>query len=111
MLAKEADAKPDRNKVAIFFSTTGPEALERYNHFLWEEPPTPEGDNALPSNILIKDLCVDVFKCFQLEFAGEKQVVFSRSQFWERSEGQCFGDYVIEIHTLSQACKFHWYTI
>ena len=53
MLAIEADSKPNRTKIAILLSAIGPDALERYNHFKWDEspndppnsPPVPNDDN------------------------------------------------------------------
>ena len=53
MLAVEADSKPNRTKIAILLSAIGPEALERYNHFKWDDspndppnnPPVPDDDN------------------------------------------------------------------
>ena len=39
MLAREADSKPNRAKIAILLSAIGPDALERYNHFKWDDPP------------------------------------------------------------------------
>ena len=61
MLAIEADSKPNRTKIAILLSTIGPDALERYNHFKWDDspndppnnPPVPDDDkhhgNAQPA--------------------------------------------------------------
>ena len=39
MFAREADSKPNRTKIAILLSATGPDALESYNHFKWDDPP------------------------------------------------------------------------
>ena len=37
MIAREADSKPEKTKIAILLSAIGPEALARYNHFKWGE--------------------------------------------------------------------------
>ena len=131
MLAIETDAKPNRTKIAILLSAIGPDALERYNHFKWDDspndppnnPPVPDDDNqqgnAQPAqnnaaeandnrNVLRSDVYADVVKRFELEFVGEKRVVFARYRFWiyERTEEQHFDDYTTELHTLANACEF-----
>ena len=49
MLAIDADSEPNRTKIAILFGAIGPDALERYNHFKWNDspsnPPVPDNDN------------------------------------------------------------------
>ena len=131
MLAIEADSKPDRTKIAILLSAIGTDALERYNYFKWDDspndppnnPPVPDDDNqqgnAQPAqnnaaqvndnrNVLRSDVYADVVKRFELEFVGEKRVVFARYRFWiyESAEEQHFDDYTTELHTLANACEF-----
>ena len=45
---------------------------------------------------------------FQKEFAGMKRVVFARYQFWDyqRGEAQPFDEFLTQLKTLAQACKF-----
>ena len=50
MLAIKADSKPNRTKIAILLSAIGPDALERYNHFTWDDP-----KNDLPNNPPVPD--------------------------------------------------------
>ena len=101
MLAIEADSKPNRMKMTILLGAIGPDALERYIHFKWDDlpndppnnPPVPDDDNqqgnAQPAqnnaaqandnrNVLRSDVYADVVKRFELEFVGEKRVVFAR---------------------------------
>ena len=129
MLANEADSKPNRTKIAILLGTIGPDALERYNHFKWDDSPNdplnnpPVDDNqegnAQPAqnnaaqandnrNVLRSDVYADVVKRFILEFVGEKRVVFARYRFWiyETAEEQHFDDYTTKLHTLGNACEF-----
>ena len=62
MLAIEADSKPNRTKIAILLSAIGPGALERYNHFKWDNsrndppnnPPVPDDDNNKVTPNLLK---------------------------------------------------------
>ena len=84
-LAIEADSKPNRTKIVILLSAIGPGALERYNHFKWDDspndppnnPPVPDDDNqqgnAQPAqnnaaqandnrNVLKSDVYADVVK-------------------------------------------------
>ena len=91
MLATKADSKSNRRKIAILLSAIGPGALERYNHFKWDDspndpsnnPPVPDDDNqqgnAQPAqnnaaqandnrNVLRSDVYADVVKRFELEF-------------------------------------------
>ncbi|KAK2171247.1 hypothetical protein NP493_1087g00098 [Ridgeia piscesae] len=79
-------------------------ALERYNHFKWDDSPNdppnnvcvPDDDNQQSNpqpaqnnaaqandnrNILRSDVYADVVKRFELEFVGEKRVVFARYRF------------------------------
>ncbi|KAK2161004.1 hypothetical protein NP493_1611g00025 [Ridgeia piscesae] len=129
MHAIEAD--PNRTKIVILLSAIGPDALERYNHFKWDNsrddppnnPPVPDDDNqqgnAQPAqknaaqandnrNVLRSDVYADVVKRFELEFVGEMRVVFARYRFWiyERAEERYFDDYTTELHTLANACEF-----
>ena len=131
MVAIEADSKPNRTTIAILLSAIGPDALERYNHLKWDDslndppnnPPVPDDDNqqgnAQPAqnnaaqandirNVLRSDVYADVVKRFELEFVGEKRVVFARYRFWiyDRAEEQHFDDYTTELHTLANACEF-----
>ena len=36
LTAKEPDKKPDVTKIAMLLSAIGPEILERFNHFEWQ---------------------------------------------------------------------------
>ena len=58
--------------------------------------------------LLGPDIYADVVKQFELEFVGEKRIVFARYRFWiyERAEEQHFDDYTTELNTLANACKF-----
>ena len=103
-----------------------PDALERYNHFKCDDspndpsniPPVPDDDNqqgnAQPAqnnaaqandnrNVLRSDVYADVFKRFELEFVGEKRVLFARYRFWiyESTETTTPRNY-----TLANACEF-----
>ena len=105
MLATEADSKSNCKKIAILLSAIGPDALERYNHFKWDESPNdPPNDTSVPDdenqqgnaqpaqnnafqaidnrNVLRSDVYADAVKQFELEFVGEKRVVFARYRFW-----------------------------
>ena len=101
----------------------GLDALERYNHFKWDDspndppnnPPVPDDDNQQNNaaqandnrNVLRSDVYADVVKRFELEFVGGKRVVFARYRFWiyERAEEQHFDDYTTALHTLANACE------
>ena len=54
------------------------------------------------------DVYAAVVKRFELEFVGEKRVVFAIYRFWiyERAEEEHFDDYTMELHTLANACEF-----
>ena len=131
MLAIEADSKPNRTKIAILLSAIGPEALERYNYFKWDDSPNdppnnpsvpddvnqqgnaqPAQNNAAQAkdnrNMLRSDVYADVVKRFELEFVGGKRVVFARYRFkiYERAEEQHLDNYTTELHTLANACEF-----
>ena len=56
-------------------------------------------------NMLRSDVYADVAKRFELEFVGEKRVVYTRYRFWiyERAEEQHFEDYTTELHLLKRA--------
>ena len=103
MLATEADSKSNCKKIAILLSAIGPDALERYNHFKWDESPNdPPNDTSVPDDenqqgnaqpaqnnafqaidkVLRSDVYADAVKQFELEFVGEKRVVFARYRFW-----------------------------
>ena len=99
LTAKEADKKPDATKIAMLLSAIGPEALERFNHFEWQT----EGDDAKDKTKYKVVLCK-----FQKEFAGMKRVVFARCQFWDYQcgEGQPFDEFLTQLKTLTQVCKF-----
>ena len=106
-------------------------ANTKHYHFKWDDspndppnnPPVLDDDNqqgnAQPAqnnaaqandirNVLRSDVYADVVKRFELEFVGEKRVVFARYRFWiyERTEEQHFDDYTTELHTLANACEF-----
>ena len=87
------DSKPNHTKIVILLSAIGPDALERYNHFKWDDSPNdppnkspvPDDDNqqgnAQPAknnaaqandnrNVLRADIYADVVKRFELESVG-----------------------------------------
>ena len=86
MLAREADSKPEKTKIAILLSAIGPEALVRYNHFKWgkdeQQVSVPvqvqaegqAGQQVQPgTRALEKELYADVVLRFEMEFAGMKK--------------------------------------
>ena len=87
--------KSDPTKIAMLLSAVGPEALERYNHFEWQEGE----DNAKYDQVKAK---------FESELAGQKRIVFSRYRFWERSKtvGQTFDEFLTQPRTLALSCEF-----
>ena len=93
--AKEMTRKPDATKIATLLSAVGPDALERYNHFIWQEGE----DNEKYDHVKIK---------FGTELAGQKRIVFSRYQFWDHSKtsGQTLDKFLTQLRTLSLSCEF-----
>ena len=84
-----------RPKIAMLLSAVGPEALEQYNHFEWNE-----GKD--------KNKFDHVKAKFAKEFAGRKRIVFSRYQFWDslRTAGQTFDKFLTHLRTLALSCEF-----
>ena len=102
LAAKEATEKADSIKIAMLLSAIGPEVLERYNHFTWDEgtteAPGPEDRKKYK----------DTVEKFEKELSGMKRVVFSRYKFWEytRGEQQPFEEYLTQLKVLARACEF-----
>ena len=92
---KEKTKKPDSTKVAMLLSAIGPEALERFNHFVWTEGE----DKAKFDHVKTK---------FESEFAGQKRIVFSRYQFWDcsRTAEKTFDEFLTQLQTLALSCEF-----
>ena len=97
MTATESDAKVDNIKIAMLLASIGPDALERYNHFTFDEAAGEDSKSY-----------VQVMQKFEDHFNGLKRTVFSRYQFWtyRRAEQQPFVDYLTAIQNLGDACEF-----
>ena len=88
MTATESDAKAEKVKIAMLLASIGPDALERYNHFTFDEAAGEDSERY-----------VQVMQKFENHFNGLKRTVFSRYQFWiyRRAEQQPFVDYLTAI--------------
>ena len=77
----ESDAKVDYVKIAMLLASIGPDVLERYNHFTFDEAAGEDSKSY-----------VQVMQTFEDHFNGLKRTVFSRYQFWtyRRAEKQPF---------------------
>ncbi|KAI0227437.1 hypothetical protein LSAT2_022117, partial [Lamellibrachia satsuma] len=67
--ATESDAKVDNIKIPMLLASIGPDALERYNHFTFDEA---AGEDSRSY--------VQVMQKFKDHFSGLKRAVFSRYQ-------------------------------
>ena len=81
----------------MLLASIGPDALERYNHFTFDEAAGEDSKSY-----------VQVMQKFKDHFSGLKRTVFSRYQFWtnRRAEQQPFVDYLTAIQNLADACEF-----
>ena len=81
----------------MLLASIGPDALERYNHFTFDEAAGKDSRSY-----------VQVMQKFEDHFNGLKRTVFSRYQFWtyRRAEQQPFVDYLTAIQNLADACEF-----
>ena len=88
MTATESDAKADKVKIAMLLASIGPDALEKYNHFTFDEAAGEDSKRY-----------VQVMQKFENHFIGLKRTVFSRYQIWtyRRAEQQPFVDYLTAI--------------
>ena len=95
LIAKEAHKKDDMIKIAMLLTCIGPEALDRYNNFTYEEDED-------------KKKYAIVVKKFETHFKGLKRTVFSRYQFWThpRGESQPFQEYLTNLQNMAKACDF-----
>ena len=97
MTATKSDEKVDNVKIAMLLASTGPDALERYNSFTFDEAAGEDSKSY-----------VQVMQKFEDDFSGLKRTVFSRCQFWtyRRAEQQPFVDYLTAIQNLADVCEF-----
>ena len=95
LIAKEAHKKKDMIKIAMLLTCIGPEALDRYNNFTYEED-----EDKKKYSVVVKK--------FATHFSGLKRTVFSRYQFWThpRGESQPFQEYLTNLQTMAKACDF-----
>ena len=81
----------------MLLASIGPDALERYNHFTFDEAAGEDSKSY-----------VQVMEKFEDHFNGLKRTVFSRYLFWtyRRAEQQPFVDYLTAIQNLADASEF-----
>ena len=79
-------------KITTLLSAVGPDALERYNNFEWQEGE----DNAKYDHVKTK---------FETELEGKKRIVFSNYPFWDHSKtsGQTIDEFLSQP---SLSCEF-----
>ena len=95
LVAKGKDEKPDKLKVNMLLHCAGPEAIEEYSHFVFNE-----GE----SNERYADVC----KKFKELCEGARNVIYERLVFNQRNqkEGERIDNFVSELKRLSLTCEF-----
>lgn len=95
LVAKGKDEKPDKLKVNMLLNCAGPEAIEEYSHFVYNE-----GEE--------KENYADVCKKFKELCEGARNVIYERLVFNQRNqkEGERIDNYVSELKRLSLTCDF-----
>ena len=95
LVAKGKDEKPDKLKVNMLLNCAGPEAIEEYSHFVYNE-----GEE--------KENYADVSKKFKELCEGARNVIYERLVFNQRNqkERERIDNYVSELKRLSLTCDF-----
>ena len=95
LVAKGKDEKPDKLKVNMSLNCAGPEAIEEYSHFVYNE-----GEE--------KENYADVCKKFKELCEGARNVIYERLVFNQcnQKEGKRIDNYVSELKRLSLTCDF-----
>ena len=95
LVAKGEDEKPDKLKVNMLLNCAGPEAIEEYSHFVYNEGE--EKENYANACKKFKELC-----------EGARNVIYERLLFNQRNqkEGERIDNYVSELKRVSPTCDF-----
>ena len=95
LVAKGKDSKPDKLKVNLLLNCAGPEAIEEYSHFVYNE-----GED--------KECFADVCSKFKELCEGARNVIYERLVFNQRNqkEGERIDNFVSELKRLSLTCEF-----
>ncbi|XP_072937556.1 uncharacterized protein [Epargyreus clarus] len=100
LIANELENKTEKVKVAMLLNAAGPEALRIYNSFKLND----SGKQVTTTERTFQN----VVELFEKYFAPQKNIVFSRYQFFKRvqEDGECFDSFQTSIKLLACKCEF-----
>lgn len=95
MDAMGLDLKPDARKVALLLTVAGPQAIEVYNTFVYEEGE----DRSKLDTVLVK---------FEAHCSPKKNETYERYVFRSRLQqpGESFDNFVTDLKIKAQSCNF-----
>ena len=95
LIATEKERKSEKLKVNLLLNCAGPDAIEEYSHFVFDESES-------------KECLTDVCRKFEELCQGARNVIYERLVFNQRNqkEGERIENFVSELKRLSLTCEF-----